>query len=48
MTFKTSDGKIVVHITIVVFVDDTTVITWRTQEQPIEHLLTRMQQDADL
>ena len=48
MIFKTPDSKIVLHITIVSFADDTTVITGGTQEQPIEQLLKRMQQDADL
>ena len=40
--FKTPDDKIVLHITIVGFVDDTTVITGGTQERPIDQLLKRM------
>ena len=48
MIFKTPDGGIVLYITIVGFVNNTTVITGGTQEKPIENLLKRMQQDADL
>ena len=48
MIFKTPDGKIVLHITIVGFVDNTTVITDGSQYKPIDQLLKRMQQDADL
>ena len=36
------------HIPMVGFVDDTTVITGGTQHSPIEQLLNRMQHDADL
>ena len=45
---KNPDGKIVLHITIVGFVEDTTVITGGTQHSQIEQLLKRVQHDADL
>ena len=48
MIFKRPDGKVVLHITIVGFLDNATVITGGTQERPIEQLLKRMHHDADL
>ena len=48
MIFKSPDGKIVLHITIVGFVNDTTAITGGTQHNPIGQLLKQMQHDADL
>ena len=48
MIFKSPDGKIVLHITIVGFFDDTTVITGGTQQRPIKQLLKWMQHNVDL
>ena len=48
MMFRTTDGAISLHIIMIGFVDNTTVITSGFPQDPIKVIPKRMQYDADL
>ena len=48
MLFQTPDGAVSLHITIIGFVDDSTVVTGVSPSDPVEELLKRMEHDAQL
>ena len=46
--FQIPDGAVSLHITIIGFVDDTTVITGGSPSDPVEELLKKMERGAQL